>query len=107
MTAQKFDGYFDDNLDFPPFKATPMEEKTLREVKLGDEGSDYSYMIAGRFHPPSEGAYSFRTRSDDASYVIVNGKLIVDNGHLHGARTREGTVHLTAAPAEVMIIFGE
>jgi hypothetical protein len=106
MRAKKYAGYFDDDFEFAPFKATPKEEKTLKEVNLKDEGSDYSYVIAGRFHPPAEGDYSFRTRSDDGSYVIVDGKLVVDNGHLHGARTREGKVHLSG-PAEVTIIFGE
>jgi hypothetical protein len=106
MRAKKYSGYFNDDFEFAAFKAAPKEEKTLREVKLGDEGSDYSYAIAGVFHPPSPGDYSFRTRSDDGSYVIVNGALVVDNGHLHGARTREGTVHLSG-PAEVLILFGE
>merc|ERR1719311_1325700 len=106
MRAKKYSGYFNDDFEFAAFKAAPKEEKTLREVKLGDEGSDYSYAIAGVFHPPSPGDYSFRTRSDDGSYVIVNGALVVDNGHLHGARTREGKVHLSG-PAEVTIIFGE
>merc|ERR1719440_2051997 len=102
----KYDGYFDDNFEFAAFKGAPKEEKTLKEVNLKDEGSDYSYVIAGRFHPPEAGDYSFRTRSDDGSYVIVDGKLVVDNGHLHGARTREGKVHLSE-PAEVLILFGE
>merc|ERR1719420_807422 len=95
LTALKFSGYFDDNFEFPAFKEAPKEEKNLREVNMGDEGSDYSYLLCGKFHPPGPGDYYFRTRSDDASYLIVNGELVVDNGHLHGMRSREAKVHLT------------
>merc|ERR1719235_1152749 len=67
----------------------------------------YSYLITGMFEPPVlPGDYSFRTRTDDASYIIVDGKLLTDNGNEHGMRTREGTVHLTA-PAHITVIFGQ
>jgi hypothetical protein len=75
-------------------------------VDLGDEGDDYSYIISGVFHPPQPDTYFFRTRSDDASYLIVNGKLLVDNGNLHGSRTREASIHLDG-PAKITVFFGE
>jgi len=59
------------------------------------------------FHPPQPGKeYTFKTRSDDASYVVVNGKIVVNNKHLHGMVTKTGSVKLDA-PAEVKIYFGE
>jgi hypothetical protein len=106
MIAKKYDGYFDDDFDFPAFKEAPKEEKKLREVKLGKEGDKYSYIISGIFHPPEAGDYSFRTRSDDASYIILNGEMLTDDGNEHGMRTREGTVHLQG-PAKITIFFGQ
>jgi hypothetical protein len=107
MKALKFDGYFDDDFDFPAFKAAPTSDKTLREIKLKKEGDRYSYLIMGMFHPPTvPGDYEFRTRSDDASYIIVNGALVVDDGNEHGMRTRGATVHVTG-PVPITIIFGQ
>merc|ERR1719316_1258716 len=107
MKAMKFDGYFDNDFEFPAFEAAPAKETLLPEVKLGNEGERYSYLITGMFHPPTvPGDYSFRTRSDDASYIIVNGKQLTDDGNEHGMRTREGTVHLTG-PTQITLIFGQ
>jgi hypothetical protein len=106
MTAKKYDGYFNDDLSFPAFSSPPKEEKLMTAIEIGNEGDEYSYMFAGTFHPPTPGAYTFRTRSDDSSYVIVDGEILVDNGHTHGARTREGTVHLTG-PAAITVVYGE
>mgnify|MGYP006099940729 FL=1 len=40
------------------------------------------------------GKYTFFTRSDDGSRLWINGKQLVDNWGLHGARLRKGTVDL-------------
>merc|ERR1719379_2346483 len=106
LLAKKYAGYFANDLEFPAFKGTPTEEKRLTAVDLGNEGEDYSYFITAVFHPPKPGEYSFRTRSDDASYIVVDGEMLVDNGNTHGKRTREGSVALSG-PAEILVVFGQ
>jgi hypothetical protein len=106
LRARKYSGYYNDDLNFGGFEGAPASEKLVAEVNFGDEGSDYSYLISGVFHPPEPGKYTFKTRSDDSSMVMVNGKQVVNNKYLHGMETREGSVTLDK-PAEIEIYFGE
>ena len=48
----------------------------------------------GKILVDDEGKYTFYTRSDDGSRLWINGKQIVDNWGLHGAREKRGTVEL-------------
>merc|ERR1719174_1230005 len=50
--------------------------------------------------------YTFKTRSDDSSIVMVNGKEVVNNRNLHGMQSREGSVKLDK-PVAIDIYFGE
>jgi hypothetical protein len=105
LTAKRVQGYYHDNVGHF-VNANVLSTTVLQEINLGDEGSDYSYIITGMFHTPAPDTYYFRTRSDDSSKVWVNGQLVVDNGGLHGMRNREGRIDLSG-PARVTITFGE
>ncbi len=54
----------------------------------------FSIRWRGKIAIPVTGTYQFATRSDDGSYVYIDGQLVVDNGGVHGARWREGTIFL-------------
>ena len=90
---QKWKGYFNDNIDF--FKAKPSSTaSTITTVDLKDEGSLYSYKIYGYFLAPKTGEFQFKTKSDDASYVFIGKKKVVDNGKVHPAREKTGKIKL-------------
>ncbi len=55
----------------------------------------YSIRWVGKIGIPQDGEYQFATRSDDGSFVWVDGQLVVDNGGSHGAQRREGRIYLT------------
>jgi len=55
----------------------------------------YSIRWVGKIAIPREGEYRFATRSDDGSFVWVDGQLVVDNGGSHGSQRREGSIYLT------------
>lgn len=55
----------------------------------------YSIRWRGKIAIPTDGVYRFATRSDDGSFVYVDGRLIVDNGGVHGMQIREGSIELT------------
>ena len=55
----------------------------------------YSIRWIGKIAIPREGEYRFATRSDDGSFVWVDGQLVVDNGGAHGAQLRAGSIYLT------------
>ena len=55
----------------------------------------FSIKWRGKIAIPADGVYRFATRSDDGSYVYIDGQLVVDNGGVHGMQIREGTIQLT------------
>ena len=48
----------------------------------------------GKIMIENTGRYTFYTRSDDGSRLWINGKKVVENWGLHGARERRGYVEL-------------
>ncbi len=55
----------------------------------------FSIRWKGKIAIPTDGVYRFATRSDDGSYVYIDGQLVVDNGGVHGMQIREGMIQLT------------
>ena len=51
----------------------------------------HSLMITGSMIPKESGTLTFNLESDDASYLIIEGKVIIDNGGLHGKLSKTGT----------------
>lgn len=62
----------------------------------------------GQFYAPVGGTWTFKTSSDDASYLYIGETLVVNNGGLHGITTKTGTIVLTAYTYyPIRILFGE
>lgn len=59
----------------------------------------------GYFRANKTGIYTFSTNSDDASYLMINGNLVVNNGGSHGSQTRSGTCSLVAGTYYYIQIF--
>jgi flagellin-like protein len=66
------------------------------DISVRDRGNDYAFRFTGYVKVPEDGTYTFRTASDDGSELSVDGSRVVDNGGLHGTRSRSGTVTLDA-----------
>ena len=63
----------------------------------GTSRTTYGVEIEGYFKPVASGEYRFYTRSDDMSFIWLDGNMIVNNGGLHPMRTRvSGYVYLNA-----------
>lgn len=59
----------------------------------------------GFFRAKKTGTYTFSTTSDDASYLMINGNQIVNNGGEHASQTRTGTCNLVAGTYYYIQIF--
>jgi hypothetical protein len=58
--------------------------------------------------PPREGGpYTLSLRSDDASWLYLDGQLLVDNGGIHTAVLRSGLADLTPGPHQLRIDYAE
>lgn len=60
----------------------------------------FGYIAIGR-----PGTYTFATASDDGSTVTIDGRLVVDNGNVHGLQTQAGRIQLDAGPHFVLIEY--
>ncbi|HEY65035.1 MAG TPA: hypothetical protein G4O02_10740 [Caldilineae bacterium] len=86
-------GYYYPTLDWsgPP----ALIEKDLLVLPNNVLGERFSILWRGKIAAPRPGVYVFGTRSDDGSYVYIDGQLVVDNGGHHGAQYREGRIELS------------
>jgi len=53
------------------------------------------------------GTYDFKTRSDDGSFVIIDGTTVVNNDGWHGMQDQEGSIALTPGTHTIVIPFNE
>jgi len=67
----------------------------------------YSLRYTGDVLITTDGTYTFTTRSDDGSKLFINGTEVVDNDGAHGARTRSGSIFLTAGFHSLELEFFE
>lgn len=66
---------------------------------------DFSIEWTGWLRTDDEGQYTFFTTSDDGSTIEIDGGLVVDNGGVHHAILKEGTVALTRGLHRIRVRF--
>ena len=126
------DGYFNDYLDHFDGCETVSCGTVDYVIQEGDEGSTYSRRWTGVLEAEVSATYTFKTRSDDASYAFIGDKdqdlatfiahiqdgsrygndrtsyRVVDNRGTHGQRDRTGTKALvTGGYYPIIVFFGE
>ena len=69
---------------------------------------DFAARFKGIIHIAETADYVFFTESDDGTWLVVNGDLVVNNGGLHGMRTiGSGTLHLVEGYHSIELVFFE
>ena len=69
---------------------------------------NYVAKFEGYLNVKRTGRYSFWTTSDDGSWLLINGRRVVNNDGLHGMRQRRGRKHLRAGrPAKITVWYFE
>lgn len=67
----------------------------------------FSILWRGKLAVPTNGVYTIGTRSDDGSFVFIDGQLVVDNGGSHGAEDRSGQVTLAQGFHDIEVRYNE
>ena len=62
----------------------------------------YGYVVIGR-----AGEYTFTTTSDDGSTLWIDGRLVVDNGGVHGPQEAKGRARLEAGSHFVLMEYSQ
>ena len=86
------DSWADDFNFFKTASLVSTEKVESINIKPNSLPNNHSLMFTGTMIPKETGTLTFKLESDDASYLIIDGKIIVDNGGLHGKRGRTGTL---------------
>ena len=76
-------------------------------VWLGDPPPVFSARWFGYLMNPRPGLYTFATRSDDGSFLRIDGRLVVDNGGEHPAQTRSGSIYLDRGPHFIALEYAQ
>jgi hypothetical protein len=66
---------------------------------------EFSVEWNGWLRADRDGEYTFYTTSDDGSTLEIDGHLVVDNGGVHGAVLREGTLATTRGLHHIRVRF--
>ncbi|MDB9955603.1 PA14 domain-containing protein, partial [Flavobacteriaceae bacterium] len=74
------------------------------QSSVGDSGS-FSVRYTGHISLPTNGLYTFFTKSDDGSKLFIDGVEIVDNDGIHGQEERSGSVTLEEGVYPITILF--
>lgn len=103
--------------DFPPLKELEPElvrvdkqvnfesaDEAFAETPFADQ---FAVRWTGVIRIPKDGNYTFHTESDDGSRLLINGKIVVDNGGLHAMEEKGGAVELKAGDHAILIDFFE
>ena len=77
----------------------------IRQAVRGTPHRNYEVDWSGNTVVKLAGTYQFCSESDDGSRVFVDGKMIVNNGGLHGRANKCGDVDLKAGTHAVHVSF--
>lgn len=94
----------------PPERSVPVSFERIDfgdgdPIVRGAEGARFSVQVRGTLVVREAGDHRFVLRSDDGSELRVDGRVVVDNGGVHPAREREGTVHLEPGEHRLALSF--
>ncbi|HGY90501.1 MAG TPA: hypothetical protein ENK43_04950 [Planctomycetes bacterium] len=83
--------------------------RSVTRFSVGDRSRDdrFGLRYRGLITLPESGAWTFSTRSDDGSWLWIDGDLVVRNGGLHGPSTQKGTVVLEEGPHAFQVAMYE
>lgn len=78
--------------------AAPASRSLVDDVSTdpAPHNHEYALRFRGFISIPRDGEYTFYTHSDDGSWLLINGKLVVDNGGYHADQEVGGKITLTA-----------
>ncbi|MFO0688587.1 MAG: NPCBM/NEW2 domain-containing protein [Myxococcota bacterium] len=101
----KYAGAWTSIPDFVPL--TPISSGTTPTIGPGGGGvgGDYGLVFTNTLNVTTPGTYTFYTRSDAGSKLLIDGAVVVDNDGLHPPTTVEGSVALAAGDHSIRIEY--
>ena len=80
---------------------------TLQNNVDPGDSDHYSIRYSGYLHIPRTDSYTFYTKSDDGSKLLLNGTEVVNNDGVHSLNEESGTIILTQGFHKLEVLFFE
>lgn len=103
---QVFEGGFASCRDLA--RAQPVARGHTTELNLSAAGArteNFGLRFTASLEVPAAGAYTFWTRSDDGSVLLIDGKVVVDNDGNHAPAEKSGQADLSAGAHALELLF--
>jgi len=84
-------------------KARGVVEKM--DTTVATRKNNYALQFESTLDVPADGEWKFATRSDDGSWLWIDGKLVVDNAGLKAATRKDGRINLNKGPHHLRVAF--
>lgn len=100
----------DNDLNFQPQHYWfPIDDLGMHEygVFYGDHNFHFGAHWRATVTAPETGDYEYYLASDDDSWVVVNGTVVVNNSSIHETRVKTGTIHLNQGANIVEVYYAE
>lgn len=94
----------------PDFSSlTPLKTGPIANVNLWPKSreDDYAFQWSGYIDVPTDGTYSFFTRSDEGSQLFIGNTLVTNNDGLHEEREAGGQIGLKRGKHALTVTFFE
>lgn len=99
-----YEGTWNELPDFGKLKkAAKSGETQLFDLSVKHRDENYALWFKGYIQVPATGMYSFFTRSDDGSRLLIGKTEVVLNDGLHGLEEQSGTILLAKGMHEIVV----
>jgi len=107
VSYEYFEGVWNNLPNFN--QLTPIATGNLDSFSLtpAQQGDHFAFRYTAKIDVPSNGEYTFFTASDDGSALFINGQQVVINDGLHGVRSRQGKIQLSAGEHDIVVTYFE
>ena len=75
------------------------------DTSVAARKQNYALLFEATLDVPEDGEWNFATRSDDGSWLWIDGELVVDNPGLKPATRKDGRVNLSKGAHELRVAF--
>mgnify|MGYP000011037302 CR=1 FL=1 len=105
----RYEYYEGDWNQLPNYDQLEAKERGIAErITASDytrRNQHFALRFRGKITIQKEGTYTFWTVSDDGSMLYIDGDSVVDNGGMHGPRSRKGEIELEPGLHDITVEF--
>ncbi|HEV8543326.1 MAG TPA: PA14 domain-containing protein, partial [Verrucomicrobiae bacterium] len=105
LKYQYYEEDFNDSTDFDTLTPKGSGNTSSFDLSTRKRDNNFGFRFSGSINIPTNGNYTFFTRSDDGSMLYIDGKLVVNNSGDHSPEEKRGNVQLTAGEHGIVVTF--